>query len=353
MQYSDVDIEAATPRDCITTSHVVHSPIPKKRGRFFHQELAARENQSLYLNEAPTSLFGSGGSQFELQIGTGSTEEETSKSNFEKTFSRPDKLSKSSRDEYLRSRQLLRPNEVLLAPPNVNPFISSRSRNNSRKVKQIVKLTTPSRYRLDFEHDSVIGKGNFATVYRARGRLDGIFYAVKEIHLSVSRNSVGQVLIPEVCALAVLQSCPNVIRYFSSWIDDDDKIFIQTELCDMGTLDFFILQTERQQTFHPVLTTLPPSVRGRSDSYQALHTFDSIAVREENHFHPRHSSSMAAKTSCQDPIDVAEALHTTKRHENGAEPECSDVSERDLERLAWVVIHQIGGALQFMHRHGT
>ena len=39
----------------------------------------------------------------------------------------------------------------------------------------------------------------------------------------------------EAWALAALPSCDNLLRYFSSW-HEQDHLFIQTELCD-GTLE--------------------------------------------------------------------------------------------------------------------
>ena len=85
-----------------------------------------------------------------------------------------------------------------------------------------------------------IGTGTFSSVYCARRRLDGILYAVKRIKRKISSESEGKLVIRESCAHAALAGCPNLIQYFGCWLDDG-HLHIQTEYCDCGSMDCFVL----------------------------------------------------------------------------------------------------------------
>ncbi|KAI8820164.1 kinase-like domain-containing protein [Fimicolochytrium jonesii] len=75
-----------------------------------------------------------------------------------------------------------------------------------------------SRYSEDFEEMNVLGRGAFGRVYRVRNRLDGIEYAVKKVRLKLGTNTLERIL-REVKFQAKLHH-PNVVRYFSAWVED-------------------------------------------------------------------------------------------------------------------------------------
>lgn len=101
------------------------------------------------------------------------------------------------------------------------------------------------RFAREFSDVKVIGRGQFSTVCRARNKLDGHVYAVKKTD-RIGRGSQRQSQLGEIFALAAVAvehaSCPHVVRYFSSWLEDE-RLHIQTELCEcslrdiMGRLD--------------------------------------------------------------------------------------------------------------------
>ena len=84
------------------------------------------------------------------------------------------------------------------------------------------------------------GVGTFSSVFCARRRLDGILYAVKRIKKKIGSESEGRLVIKESCAHAALGSCPSLIQYFGCWMDDG-HLHIQTEYCDRGSMDCFVI----------------------------------------------------------------------------------------------------------------
>jgi len=85
------------------------------------------------------------------------------------------------------------------------------------------------RFRNEFADIEVVGKGEFATVFSAVCRTDQHPYAVKVVK---PHNRDRQAILREVQALAkvAVGGCPHIVRYFSSWWEDD-MLHIQTELC--------------------------------------------------------------------------------------------------------------------------
>lgn len=77
----------------------------------------------------------------------------------------------------------------------------------------------PSRFKHDFEDDmSVLGKGGYGKVFRAKHRLDGRYYAVKEV-VSDSPEELREIL-RETILLSRLNH-PYVVRYFSAWMETE------------------------------------------------------------------------------------------------------------------------------------
>ncbi|KXL51017.1 hypothetical protein M433DRAFT_157862 [Acidomyces richmondensis BFW] len=89
-----------------------------------------------------------------------------------------------------------------------------RSRHNSSSV---VEPLTVSRYSADFVELGRLGKGGFGEVVKARNKLDGGVYAVKKV--KQAPQLLDQVL-SEVMLLNRLNH-PYVVRYFSTWVEND------------------------------------------------------------------------------------------------------------------------------------
>lgn len=83
-----------------------------------------------------------------------------------------------------------------------------------------------SRYNNDFVEIGLLGKGGFASAFRARNKLDGISYAIKKIRLGndikADQDHPYEKIFREIKNLARLEH-HNVIRYYSSWLEFDDS----------------------------------------------------------------------------------------------------------------------------------
>uniref|UniRef100_D4ADZ5 Wee1-like protein kinase n=1 Tax=Rattus norvegicus TaxID=10116 RepID=D4ADZ5_RAT len=91
-----------------------------------------------------------------------------------------------------------------------------------------------SRYEKEFFEVEKIGVGEFGTVYKCIKRLDGCIYAIKRSAKSFSGLS-NDLDLHEVYAHAVLGHHPHVVRYYSSWVEDN-HVVIQNEYCNGGSL---------------------------------------------------------------------------------------------------------------------
>ncbi|XP_058803699.1 wee1-like protein kinase [Phymastichus coffea] len=92
-----------------------------------------------------------------------------------------------------------------------------------------------TRYKREFHELSLIGSGTFGSVYRCINRLDGRVYAVKRSRLLAGSKYAQRRAKNEVHANAVLNNHPNVVRYYSAWIEDNRMNILQ-EYCTGGDL---------------------------------------------------------------------------------------------------------------------
>ncbi|KAF9128374.1 Eukaryotic translation initiation factor 2-alpha kinase [Mortierella sp. 14UC] len=94
----------------------------------------------------------------------------------------------------------------------------------------------PTRYKHDFVEICKLGKGGFASVFKARNRLDGIEYAIKKIRLRGGAKVRYEKIFREIKFLARLDH-KNVIRYYSSWLEHADYPVSRREMYGSGELD--------------------------------------------------------------------------------------------------------------------
>ncbi|KAF8685949.1 hypothetical protein HU200_043874 [Digitaria exilis] len=88
-----------------------------------------------------------------------------------------------------------------------------------------------SRYRTDFHEVEKIGHGNFSVVFKVLNRIDGCLYAVKRSIKQLHNDMERRQAVKEVQAMAALGSHENIVRYFTSWFENE-QLYIQMELCD-------------------------------------------------------------------------------------------------------------------------
>ncbi|EHH17748.1 hypothetical protein EGK_14211 [Macaca mulatta] len=101
-----------------------------------------------------------------------------------------------------------------------------------------------SRYEKEFLEVEKIGVGEFGTVYKCIKRLDGCVYAIKRSMKTFAELSNENLALHEVYAHAVLGHHPHVVRYYSSWAEDDHMI-IQNEYCNGGSLQAAISENTK------------------------------------------------------------------------------------------------------------
>jgi translation initiation factor 2-alpha kinase 1 len=87
----------------------------------------------------------------------------------------------------------------------------------------LLKTLKNNRYETDFLDKQKIGRGGFASVYKAQNRFDGHLYAIKKIRLTLRQVQGNfsrelQKILAEAKVLASVNH-PNIIRYYNSWLE--------------------------------------------------------------------------------------------------------------------------------------
>ncbi|KAL0079287.1 kinase-like domain-containing protein, partial [Phycomyces blakesleeanus] len=122
----------------------------------------------------------------------------------------------SARSSYNRSFQ----NLFYTVVQHISSSLESKSTHRSDLLFNL--SIQNSRYRNDFIEVSMLGKGGFASAWRARNKLDDIEYAVKKIRLGKDLDDDGinpyERIFRESKNLARLEH-HNVVRYYSSWLE--------------------------------------------------------------------------------------------------------------------------------------
>lgn len=88
------------------------------------------------------------------------------------------------------------------------------------------------RFHRDFADLTVMGRGQFSTVYKGTSKIDQHTYAIK-VQVRPPPGGDSKVTQREAFVLAEISSkasCEHLVRYFSSW-SEEGALHIQTELC--------------------------------------------------------------------------------------------------------------------------
>lgn len=91
----------------------------------------------------------------------------------------------------------------------------------------------------DFDEIKLLGEGHFSIVSCVRHRLDGSLYALKKLKERILTEKQALTTLREANALAVLNGCEFILQYYGCWVFDE-HLYIQTELCHLGSLDDLI-----------------------------------------------------------------------------------------------------------------
>ncbi|NWT20672.1 E2AK1 kinase, partial [Vireo altiloquus] len=87
-----------------------------------------------------------------------------------------------------------------------------------REQKILFEAQT-SRYFDEFEEVAELGSGGYGKVYKVRNKLDGQFYAIKNIKIKKATEEYCTKVLREVKVLAGLQH-PNVVGYHTAWMEE-------------------------------------------------------------------------------------------------------------------------------------
>lgn len=92
-----------------------------------------------------------------------------------------------------------------------------------------------ARLNTEFKLGKEIGSGSSSKVFEVLHRIDGVKYAVKRSKHPVENEPMLNQWLQEVQVLAATGAHPNIVQYYSAWIEEDTsgrQCYIQLELCD-------------------------------------------------------------------------------------------------------------------------
>lgn len=104
-----------------------------------------------------------------------------------------------------------------------------------------------SRYHEEFHEVCKLGSGEFGDVFKCINRLDGCTYAIKRSKKAIAGSALEISAWKEVCAHAVLVKHNHIVQYYSAWAEAD-RMLIQNEYCNGGSLAEFLDQVKQQNT---------------------------------------------------------------------------------------------------------
>lgn len=144
-----------------------------------------------------------------------------------------------------------------------NHSLSRTPHSNSIKLRRlssagIVSAKQTSRYKVDWDEISRLGKGGYGEVVKARNKIDHVIYAIKKIRQP--ENLLSRVL-PEIMLLSRLNH-PNVVRYYGAWMESeaDELVLDSSEASQLeSTLE---TTTEQEQNESLDIGRLPPISHG-------------------------------------------------------------------------------------------
>lgn len=138
----------------------------------------------------------------------------------------------------------------------VAPMTCNKNSRNSRMSTELNQSEVIT-FDVDFDNVSLLGRGAFANVYKARSKKDGQFYAVKksrqqfrgrrdrdhkmaEIRIMQKLQNASLMEEKEACSEQKRSYCLYLLFFIKAW-QEDGFLFCQTELCCRDTCQNLIL----------------------------------------------------------------------------------------------------------------
>ncbi len=141
--------------------------------------------------------------------------------------------------------------DIKLSPDDSD---ESPGRRKSFPGHMIIDDDTTDFFKNEFQDLGVVGRGDFGVVYKARWKVDGKCYAVKKSKRQFRGAADRQRALQEVEHYATLckvgdEPHPNCVQYYRAW-ENRGLLYIQTELCDRGTLKEY-MECSRSELSEP------------------------------------------------------------------------------------------------------
>ncbi|KAL2316169.1 PEK protein kinase Hri2 [Schizosaccharomyces pombe] len=186
-----------------------------------------------------------------------------------------------------------------------------------------------SRYIEDFEEYSLLGRGGFGSVYHVRNKIDGAEYAMKKINSTFQQMSYSKIF-REIKCLAKMDH-PNVIRYFSSWVEstteatqmpivmskNSSRVLGTSSYCDVNGGDSIIFEpTESSALTDDILFAEDPGTESiistsRKSSYSSITESSNFENLESpRNLHDSNVSTFNNTTILDD--DYSSSMHISK-----------------------------------------
>eukprot|EP01036_Dinobryon_divergens_P026172 gene26172-34790_t len=188
----------------------------------------------------------------------------------------------------------------------------------------------------DFDEIKLLGEGHFSIVSCVRHRLDGSLYALKKLKERISSQKQYLLMMREVNALSVLNGCEFILQYYGCWVYDD-HLYIQTELCHLGSLEDLI-------TSFP--SPFSVMVRANLSALEGGPELDTAANEGALKMSISNSSLCRSRSS-------ENSLYASLEREKPASTISSNNVCRGIsEDVAWLCLQDLCTALDFMHNKG-
>ena len=120
-----------------------------------------------------------------------------------------------------------------------NKIIENDDKNNiiiySKKKKNL-----ENNYSNNFIELENIGNGSYGSVYKVYHKYEKNLYAIKKVHITNELLKDNFDIFREIQLFSKLNH-KNIVRYYSSWLDDSDNkptLYIQMELCESTFRDY-------------------------------------------------------------------------------------------------------------------
>jgi serine/threonine protein kinase len=128
-------------------------------------------------------------------------------------------------DEYLNARTKL---FNLINNLNSQILINDNNENTSQKIVSF-NNTKLNAYNKTFYELDLLGSGAFGNVYKVQHKIDNELYAIKKVFITDDLIELNYDVFQEVKLFAKL-SHPNIVRYYSSWVDLDINSILKYNL---------------------------------------------------------------------------------------------------------------------------